>query len=263
MLQRVLWATDYKAHEWQQRVAQQQRFRSGQSRFNLTRHISMPANNKTCSGSDESGSYEQSSAYHMQHVLSNDSASPSIAADPGNTLYVGQGTAESAQQHLSASCVRVPSSNCEASASCLLPEVPSLSGLVSKSLLKANSSSTSSCSSPCQPSHVRSSSTGTNRTAKRRVSDVGGRVMKAYQPMMSLAAKARASAQDASALSKSAGNAEQQQAVAVARVKAGNMERSAGLSPIHSRSAAASSAGQPTVPGSSTFKESGKLALVK
>ena len=36
LLQKIIWEAEYRAHEWQQRFAQQQRIRSGQSGFSLT-----------------------------------------------------------------------------------------------------------------------------------------------------------------------------------------------------------------------------------
>lgn len=262
MLQRAIWEAEFQTFERQQRLAQQQRYRSGQSRFNLTRHISMPTINKFCDVQAGCARSEQSSQCQTQRLQPDASTATASATDGGTGLSPGRSCANPVQHQLPVPYIRVPCNNIEVPASGLLPEVPSLAGLVSKSLLRNSKSSSS--SNPYRSPYTRSNSTGSTKSAKRRVSDLGNAVPKAYQPVLGLAAKAKAASQSASALSRAAVSPEQQQAVAAARVKAGVIERSMGSTLNHSTSVATCSAGLGAQASSSrTSKESNKLALVK
>lgn len=262
LLQRAIWEAEYQAHEWQQRLAQQPRFRSGQTRFNLTRHISMPTVTRGSSLPASHASCLPTSSCQCPQPCCKQNGAMISDANPNDASLPSHGT-DSVQQQGITTVIRVPRSNSDATIQLLLPEMPSLSGLVSKSLLRTSSSSKSSNSNPSRSSYVRTRSTGTGKSTKRRVSDVGSPASKAYQPMLSIAAKARPASQSASALSKTAASTQQQQAVAAARVKSGNMERSAGLTSNYSRSAAVSNADQGDTTSSGMSKAPGKLTLVK
>ena len=262
LLQRKVWEAEYQAHEWQQRLAQQQRFRSGQSRFSLIRHISMPTISRGSSVPASHACCYQSSSCQMPQPSCEQHVTSVPEADPDSALLPSRGTDCVQQQGLTA-IIRVPSSDSSAAAQVLLPEMPSLSGLVSKSLLRTSSSSRNSSGTTLKSPYVRTSSTNPSRASKRRVSDVGSPVSKAYQPMLSIAAKARAASQSASALSKAAASTQERQAVAAARAKSGNMERSVGLTLNYSKSAPGNNADQGDTASSRMCKAPDKLALVK
>lgn len=264
MLQRAIWEAELQANEWQQRLAQQQRYRSGQSRFNLTRNVSMPSSNKLSNVEADGTNSENSSIHQKQHLLPCVNPISASAAGQYVTPALGQSRAEALQLRTLVPCMKAPCTNLDSPPQCLLPDVPSLTGLVSKSLLRSSSSSKcSSSSSPYRSPYTRSSSTGAAKAAKRRMSDVGSAASKPYQPVLGLAAKARAASQSASALSSAAASPQHQQAVAAARVKACSIERAGSLTSTYGTVTAACNADVDALPGGKVTKESDKLALVK
>lgn len=193
-LQRALWETDRQAQQWQQHLATQQRLRKPLP-YTLGRNISMPSSSNNLAGVNGSLCRQYSDHSHCNNSQCSTAASTASGMQHQPQVVV---------PHLSIPCAQVPSSKSEILQSCMLPDVPSLTSLVNRSLLRT-CSNLSTSSNAFKGSNTRSRAAGAAKASKRRATtDTTSPLYKGYQPVRSLAAKGETAAQNASATSRSA-----------------------------------------------------------